>query len=52
MQDMDVKAILVHTARDPANAALFNYASMAFNNHFFFKYIVSAPGRARRPQAG
>jgi Fe-Mn family superoxide dismutase len=28
--------ILIKTARDPENAALFNYASMAFNNHFYF----------------
>ena len=28
--------VLIKTARDPENAALFNYASMAFNNHFYF----------------
>ncbi|KAK0729194.1 Manganese/iron superoxide dismutase [Apiosordaria backusii] len=28
--------ILLETARDPSQAAKFNYASMAHNNHFFF----------------
>lgn len=30
-------------ARDPLNAALFNHASMAFNNHFFFNSLSPAP---------
>ncbi|KAI8954277.1 Manganese/iron superoxide dismutase [Xylaria longipes] len=33
--------ILKSTARDPAQAALFNYASMAHNNHFFFSQLVN-----------
>jgi superoxide dismutase, Fe-Mn family len=37
---MDTKSILIQTAREPDSASVFNYASMAFNNHFFFKGIV------------
>lgn len=40
---MRVKDIVVEYARDPLNASLFNHASMAFNNHFFFKGLSSAP---------
>ncbi|KAK3329665.1 Manganese/iron superoxide dismutase [Apodospora peruviana] len=29
--------VVLHTAREPRDAAIFNYASMAHNNHFFFK---------------
>lgn len=36
----DPKTVLLKTAREPAFAATFNYASMAFNNHFFFKGIT------------
>ncbi|KAF2405491.1 Fe superoxide dismutase-like protein [Trichodelitschia bisporula] len=35
----DPKTILLQTARDPQQAALFNYASMAWNNHFYFDKI-------------
>ena len=38
---MPIQSLVVATARDPAKAALFNYASMAYNNHFFFKNLVS-----------
>lgn len=33
--------ILKSAARDPAAAAVFNYASMAHNNHFFFSQLVN-----------
>ncbi|KAH9909344.1 Manganese/iron superoxide dismutase [Xylariomycetidae sp. FL2044] len=33
--------IVKATAREPSTAALFNYASMAHNNHFFFKNLVN-----------
>ncbi|KAM7208061.1 Manganese/iron superoxide dismutase [Naviculisporaceae sp. PSN 640] len=32
----DIKSIILETAREPQHAAIFNYASMAHNNHFFF----------------
>jgi Fe-Mn family superoxide dismutase len=38
-----VKSIALQTARDPAEAAVFNHASMAFNNHFFFESIAEYP---------
>lgn len=34
--DKDIKPIILATAREPQHAAIFNYASMAHNNHFFF----------------
>lgn len=33
--------ILKSAARDPADAAVFNYASMAHNNHLFFSQLVN-----------
>lgn len=41
----DVKAIALKTAREPTEAAVFNHASMAFNNHFFFTGIAALPGQ-------
>ncbi|KIW01661.1 uncharacterized protein PV09_06845 [Verruconis gallopava] len=38
-----IKDIVVQTARNPAEASLFNHASMAFNNHFFFEGITLRP---------
>ena len=35
------KSLLIKHARQPEKAALFNYASMAHNNHFFFSGIAS-----------
>ena len=37
------KTLLVENARNPSAAALFNYASMAHNNHFFFNCLVRSP---------
>lgn len=36
-------SLLLRFARDPMNASLFNHASMAYNNHFFFKTLSTAP---------
>ncbi|KAF2810401.1 manganese and iron superoxide dismutase [Mytilinidion resinicola] len=41
--DKEPKHLLIQYARDPTNASLFNYASMAWNNHFFFKGISRTP---------
>lgn len=45
-----IKDIAIQTARNPAEAAVFNHASMAFNNHFFFSGIASAPGQTMDPK--
>ncbi|KAI0879479.1 Manganese/iron superoxide dismutase [Hypoxylon argillaceum] len=37
----DALTILKSAAREPAQAAVFNYASMAHNNHFFFSQLVN-----------
>jgi Fe-Mn family superoxide dismutase len=37
------------TAREPSQAPIFNYASMAHNNHFFFQGL--APGGTPMPEA-
>lgn len=37
----DPRSVLLATARDPMNAALFNHASMALNNHLYFNGISS-----------
>ena len=37
------KEILLRNARDPNAAPLFNYASMAHNNHFFFQALSPDP---------
>lgn len=42
LEDRDMKTILLMTAREPNQAAIFNYASMAHNNHFFFQGIAPA----------
>lgn len=34
---------MLNTAREPAEAPIFNHASMAHNNHFFFKRLSPAP---------
>ncbi|MCJ1243851.1 hypothetical protein MMC30_001048 [Trapelia coarctata] len=38
-----VKNLLLKHARDPSKAALFNHASMAHNNHFFFSSLANSP---------
>jgi len=37
---MELKSVLLETARDPELAHIFNYASAAHNNHFFFKHLA------------
>ena len=38
-----IKQLVLQYARNPATAALFNHASMAHNNHFFFDAFSPAP---------
>ncbi|KAI1436715.1 Manganese/iron superoxide dismutase [Xylaria sp. CBS 124048] len=52
-------SILKNAAREPSDAALFNYASMAHNNHFFFEQLVNLqtlyeqfPDKAKRDEEG
>ena len=40
LEGLDIKATVTATARDPLRAAVFNYASMAYNNQFFFNGLV------------
>ena len=40
LEDKDTKTISLLTAREPSQAPIFNYASMAHNNHFFFQGIA------------
>jgi Fe-Mn family superoxide dismutase len=47
--NMDVKSLAIETARDPTQAYLFNLASMAFNNHFFFRGINTNPDVVSQP---
>ena len=35
-----LKSLVIKHARDANKAALFNYASMAYNNHFMFATLV------------
>ncbi|KAF2209850.1 hypothetical protein CERZMDRAFT_113603 [Cercospora zeae-maydis SCOH1-5] len=41
--DKSTKDLALIFARDPLNANLFNYASMAFNNFFFFSSLSTLP---------
>ncbi|KAI1279124.1 Manganese/iron superoxide dismutase [Xylaria sp. FL0933] len=40
-EHQETLTILKAKARDPADAAVFNFASMSHNNHFFFKQLVN-----------
>ncbi|RPA92172.1 manganese and iron superoxide dismutase, partial [Choiromyces venosus 120613-1] len=40
---MDTMDIAVATARQADQASIFNYASQAYNNHFFFQGLCSVP---------
>jgi Fe-Mn family superoxide dismutase len=42
-EQKDIKNILLATAREPTQAPIFNHASMAHNNHFFFKNLSPRP---------
>lgn len=39
LDNQDPKSLVIELARDPTKAWIFNHASMAFNNHFFFRGI-------------
>lgn len=39
--DMRASDLLIKYSRRPEMASVFNYASMAHNNHFFFNSLVS-----------
>ena len=43
IEHMKPKDIVIRYARDPLNASLFNHASMAHNNSFFFQSLSTAP---------
>jgi Fe-Mn family superoxide dismutase len=43
LEQEDIKSIIFKTAREPDRAALFNHASMAHNNHIFFKNLSPSP---------
>ncbi|KAK4205336.1 putative mitochondrial SSU ribosomal protein S26 precursor [Triangularia verruculosa] len=45
---LQLKDVVLQTARDPLQAATFNYASMAHNNHFFFKCLSPKPTEAEK----
>jgi Fe-Mn family superoxide dismutase len=47
-ENMDVKALVLKYARDPQNASVFNHASMAFNNHFFYHALATNPVQLSR----
>jgi Fe-Mn family superoxide dismutase len=42
-ENQDTKSLVIEFARDPTKAYAFNIASMAFNNHFFFRGINTNP---------
>ncbi|CAH0049806.1 unnamed protein product [Clonostachys solani] len=43
LEDLDTKTIALMTAREPNQAPIFNWASMAHNNHFFFDGMTPNP---------
>lgn len=43
IENMTPKDLALSFARDPMNAALFNHASMAWNNHYFFDALSAKP---------
>lgn len=45
----DPKSLVIQFAREPTKAYLFNIASMAFNNHFFFRGINTDPNVRPQP---
>ncbi|CAI4217018.1 unnamed protein product [Parascedosporium putredinis] len=42
-EQKDTYSTLTATAREPSKAPIFNHASMAHNNHFFFKNLTPNP---------
>nr|POE63263.1 putative 37s ribosomal protein s26b, mitochondrial [Quercus suber] len=43
MENQSPKSLAIQFARDPMAASLFNHASMAYNNHFFFSGLSTLP---------
>ncbi|KAK0733912.1 Manganese/iron superoxide dismutase [Lasiosphaeria miniovina] len=41
--NQDIKSVVMESSREPENAVVFNHASMAHNNHFFFKQLSPEP---------
>ncbi|KAI4663877.1 uncharacterized protein J4E78_004296 [Alternaria triticimaculans] len=48
-ENQEAKALVVDFARDPTKAYAFNIASMAFNNHFFFRGLNTNPDVHAQP---
>ncbi|KAF1929521.1 manganese and iron superoxide dismutase [Didymella exigua CBS 183.55] len=48
-EGQDMKSLVIEFARDPMRAYAFNLASMAFNNHFFFRGINTNPDLVSTP---
>lgn len=48
-EGQETKSLVLDFARNPAMAYAFNIASMAFNNHFFFRGINSNPDVQSQP---
>jgi Fe-Mn family superoxide dismutase len=48
-ENLEAKALVIEFARDPTRAYAFNIASMAFNNHFFFRGINPNPETESKP---
>ncbi|EMD61928.1 hypothetical protein GGP41_002573 [Bipolaris sorokiniana] len=48
-ENQEPKALVIEFARDPTKAYAFNVASMAFNNHFFFRGLNTNPELQSRP---
>lgn len=46
-----MKETLIATAREPSQAPIFNHASMAHNNHFFFKNLNPSSSPPSMPDA-
>jgi Fe-Mn family superoxide dismutase len=48
-ENQEAKALVVDFSRDPTKAYAFNIASMAFNNHFFFRGLNTNPDVQSQP---
>ncbi|KAF2441152.1 Fe superoxide dismutase-like protein [Karstenula rhodostoma CBS 690.94] len=51
IENRDAKSLIVDCARNPMMAYTFNLASMAFNNHFFFRGLNTNPNISSTPSA-
>ncbi|KAH7355851.1 Fe superoxide dismutase-like protein [Pyrenochaeta sp. MPI-SDFR-AT-0127] len=50
-ENQDAKSLVLEFARDPTKAYAFNIASMAFNNHFFFRGLNANPDVPSQPSS-